>query len=98
MGFLGFAWLEVLWMGFTWHAFMSFMLPLKITEHFFFPRGEARIDKRWPIVLAKALLVGVIFGAAFAQSPMTILTGFAASPVAIGAAPFYLLVLQEKRV
>jgi len=86
VGFLGFAWLEVFWIGFAWHAVMSFMLPLKIAEHFFFPRRDARTDKRWLIILAGALLVGVIFGVAFAQSPATILTGFGASSVTIGVA------------
>ncbi len=51
---LGIAWLEVLWIGFVWHAFMSFYLPARIMLVFFAPGGAGKLaplEKRLLFVL-----------------------------------------------
>lgn len=37
-GSLGLAWVEVLWIGFTWHAIVSFLIPMRLAAVWMSPR------------------------------------------------------------
>jgi len=43
---LGIAWLEVLWIGFVWHAFLSFYVPARIMFEVFAPGGRGSLSPR----------------------------------------------------
>src|SRR3990172_8168631 len=42
----GVAWLEVLWIGFVWHALLSFYVPARIMFEVFAPGGRGSLSPR----------------------------------------------------
>ncbi len=63
---LGVAWIELLWIGFTWHAFMSFLIPFRIMSGLFAPGGtEPLAAKNLRAVLWLAPVVGATVGLGF---------------------------------
>ncbi len=57
---LGVAWVELLWIGFTWHAFMSFLIPFTLMSRLFTPGGRTSLKAR---DLRAILIVGPFMGA-----------------------------------
>jgi len=88
-GFLGVAWVEVLWIGFTWHAFMSFLVPIRLCEAFVGPRpaGTHVRALRFPM-LAALPVVGAIVGTAFGVPLESMFASVAGSAVVIGLVAF----------
>jgi len=72
-GFLGMAWLEVFWIGFTWHALMSFLVPIKLVDTFFEPSKRklplhATLPKNTWATLLLVPFVGGILGLGFEKN------------------------------
>ncbi len=87
----GFA-LLLLWIGFTWHAFMSFLVPWRLTNALFTPGASveaALADHRRKIILLPA--IGVTLGYAFGVGLPTIAISLALSFLIIAAVAFYLV-------
>jgi hypothetical protein len=73
-GALGIAWGELLWIGFTWHAFMTFLIPFRLMDGLFSPRGDRRLTTReGKAILLVAPSVAALFGHAFGRSMEEIL-------------------------
>lgn len=77
---VGFAWFEVLWVGFAWHAFMSFLIPYVLMQRVFLPdspRPWASREFRW--VAAGVPLFTMGFAAAMGDSPVVLAASIFAS-------------------
>ncbi len=74
-GPLGVAWLELLWIGFTWHAFMSFLIPLRLMDGLFSPVRSMPFEKRnMRMILWVTPTLGAITGYGFGISVEVMLT------------------------
>ncbi len=88
-GPLGVHWTEVLWIGFTWHAFMSFLVPIRLCETFVGPRPPGQPTTRWRYaMLAFVPAVGAVNGVAFGQPLETMFGAVAGSALVIGLVAF----------
>ncbi len=83
-GVLGVAWIELLWIGFTWHAFMSFLIPFTLMNRLFTPGTQATLRaKDLRVILLVAPLMGATLGYGFGQSIDVMLVSVLLSLVAI---------------
>ncbi len=74
-GPLGVAWVELLWIGFTWHAFMSFIIPFTLMNGLFSPgKKEAFRARDLRAILLVAPVMGAILGYGFGRSIEAMLT------------------------
>lgn len=65
-GPLGVAWLELLWIGFTWHAFMSFLIPFRLMDGLFSPgNGKPFRARDLRAVLLVTPAMGAVLGYGF---------------------------------
>ncbi|HEY5538130.1 MAG TPA: hypothetical protein VIL58_01150, partial [Thermoplasmata archaeon] len=88
-GLFGVAWVEVLWIGFTWHAFMSFLVPIRLCETFVGPRPAGRHVPAWRLVMLAAVpLVGAVVGTSFGVPLESMFASVAGSAVVIGLVAF----------
>ncbi|MFQ6013448.1 MAG: hypothetical protein ACE5LS_07370, partial [Thermoplasmata archaeon] len=65
----GIAWVELLWIGFTWHAFLSFLIPFRLMQGLYSPanRGASKArDLKWFLVATP--LLGGVLGYGFGRS------------------------------
>ncbi len=66
---LGVAWIELLWIGFTWHAFMSFLIPFTLMNRLFTPGKNPSFRARdLRAILVVAPFLGAAFGYGFGQT------------------------------
>ncbi len=68
VGPLGVAWVETLWIGFTWHAFMTFLIPFLLMQVLFMPGGRRRPSRGLVAILVVAPTMSAVFGLGFGQS------------------------------
>ncbi|MCJ2520880.1 MAG: hypothetical protein LN412_08080, partial [Candidatus Thermoplasmatota archaeon] len=74
-GALGVAWVELLWIGFTWHAFMSFIIPFTLMNGLFSPgKRKAFRTRDLRAILLVAPVMGAILGYGFGRSIEAMLT------------------------
>jgi len=89
-GPFGVAWVEVLWIGFTWHAFMSFLIPIRLCETFVGPRPVGpHIPASRFAMLAAVPVMGAVVGTAFGIPLESMFTSVAGSAVVIGLVAFF---------
>jgi hypothetical protein len=69
-GPLGVAWVETLWIGFTWHAFMTFLIPFFLMLALFAPGRGGRSSRGLLGILVVAPAMSAVFGLGFGQ-PLT---------------------------
>lgn len=67
VGPLGVAWVELLWIGFTWHAFMTFLIPFVLMRVLFTPGGAQRPSRGLLAILLVAPAMSGVFGLGFGQ-------------------------------
>lgn len=79
-GPLGVAWFELLWIGFTWHAFMAFLVPFRLASRLG-PWADGR--RRLPSLYAAPALVGGLFAFAFGRPLPEIVLSLALSLLVI---------------
>ncbi len=74
-GPLGIAWIELLWIGFTWHAFMSFLIPFRLMDGLFAPENGKPFQKRnLRTVLWATPVLGAVTGYGFGPTIDVMLT------------------------
>ena len=86
---VGFAWFEVLWVGFAWHAFMSFLIPFVLMQRVFLPGSpDPRRSRQLRWVLVGAPAFAAAFGTAFGAPADELLKSIGVSLAMIAAASF----------
>ncbi len=83
VGPLGVAWVETLWIGFTWHAFMTFLIPFFLMRALFMPGGRSRPSRGLVAILVVAPTMSAVFGLGFGQSLAAMLVPLLLSFLAI---------------
>ncbi|MEE9197629.1 MAG: hypothetical protein V3U45_05755, partial [bacterium] len=68
VGPLGVAWVETLWIGFTWHAFMTFLIPFFLMQALFTPGGRNKRSRGLVAIMVAAPVMSAVFGLGFGQS------------------------------
>lgn len=68
VGPLGVAWVETLWIGFTWHAFMTFLIPFFLMQALFTPGGRSKRSRGLVAIMVAAPTMSAVFGLGFGQS------------------------------
>ena len=85
VGPLGVAWVETLWIGFTWHAFMTFLIPFFLMQALFTPGGRSRPSRGLVAILVVAPTMSAVFGLGFGQSLAAMLAPLLLSFLVIAA-------------
>jgi hypothetical protein len=85
VGPLGVAWVETLWIGFTWHAFMTFLIPFILMQALFLPGGRRKWSRGLLAILVAAPTMSAVIGLGFGQSLASMLVPLFLSFLVIAA-------------